>query len=46
MMTNEQLASAHAINENLSIESLERAVIFYKDFIKNYKRDNLQKELK
>ena len=36
MMTGAQLNSAHAINENLSVESLERGIVFYHDFIKNY----------
>ena len=36
MMTGAQLNSAHAINENINVESLERAVVFYHDFIKNY----------
>ncbi|MDR0197871.1 MAG: M20/M25/M40 family metallo-hydrolase [Oscillospiraceae bacterium] len=36
MMTGEQLNSAHAVNENLSVESLARGVVFYREFIKNY----------
>ena len=36
IMTNEQFASAHAIDENISVSSLARAAAFYKDFIKNY----------
>lgn len=36
MMTGKQLNSAHAINENINVESLERGIVFYHDFIKNY----------
>jgi len=36
MMTGEQLSSAHAVNENIDIESLERAIVFYREFIRNY----------
>lgn len=36
MMTAQQLNSAHAVNENLSVEALARGVKFYRDFIKNY----------
>lgn len=36
-LTDEQLASAHAVNENINTASLARAVLFYHDFIKNYK---------
>ncbi len=36
MMTGKQLNSAHAVNENLSVEALERGIVFYHDFIKNY----------
>ena len=35
-MTDEQMKSAHAVNENLNISSLARAVNFYTDFIENY----------
>lgn len=35
-LTNEQLASAHAIDENIAVDSLARAVVFYADFIRNY----------
>lgn len=35
-MTDSQMKSAHAINENLDISSLARGVNFYVDFIKNY----------
>jgi len=36
MMTAPQINSAHAVNENLHVESLSRAVNFYKEFIRNY----------
>mgnify|MGYP002512356728 CR=1 FL=1 len=36
MMTAQQLNSAHAIDENISVEALARAVKFYRDFIINY----------
>lgn len=36
MFTGPQLNSAHAVNENINVESLARAVVFYSDFIKNY----------
>lgn len=36
MMTGPQLNSAHAIDENINVESLERGIVFYYDFIKNY----------
>lgn len=36
MMTAQQLNSAHAVNENLSVESLARGVKFYREFIRNY----------
>jgi carboxypeptidase PM20D1 len=36
VMTNEQLQSAHAVDENINIESLERAIVYYVDFLKNY----------
>ena len=36
MMTANQLNSAHAIDENISVESLARAVKFYCDFIRYY----------
>lgn len=39
MMTNSQLNSAHAVNENLHVESLARAVNFYRDFLENYGSD-------
>lgn len=39
MMTSQQLNSAHAIDENLNVESLVRGVKFYHDFIMNYGKD-------
>lgn len=36
MVTGKQLNSAHAVNENISVQSLARGVVFYTDFIKNY----------
>lgn len=39
MMTGEQLNSAHAVNENLSVEALARGVVFYREFIMNYGAD-------
>jgi len=36
MMTAEQNNSAHAVNENLNIEALERGILFYREFIRNY----------
>ena len=39
MMTGHQLNSAHAVNENINVESIERAIVFYHDFIKNYGLD-------
>jgi carboxypeptidase PM20D1 len=38
VMTDEQMKSAHAVNENLNVSSLARAVNFYTDFIKSYDR--------
>lgn len=35
-MSDEQMKSAHAVNENLNISSLARAVCFYADFIRSY----------
>lgn len=35
-MTDSQMKSAHAVNENLNISSLARAVNFYIDFIEGY----------
>ncbi|MCL2634880.1 MAG: M20/M25/M40 family metallo-hydrolase [Oscillospiraceae bacterium] len=40
MMTSEQINSAHAVNENIYIESLARGVVFYREFIRNYGDDN------
>lgn len=36
IMTDEQMKSAHAVNENLNVSSLARAVNFYSDFIEHY----------
>ena len=36
-LTNQQLQSTHAVNENISIDALYDAVRFYKYFIENYK---------
>ncbi len=36
MMTARQLNSAHAVDENINVEALARAVRFYYDFMKNY----------
>ena len=36
-MDKQQLNSVHGIDENISIESLKRAVEFYFKFIKEYK---------
>jgi len=41
MMTGEQLSSAHAVNENIDIESLERAILFYRELIRNYGEENV-----
>ena len=35
-MTDSQMKSAHAVNENLNVSSLARAVNFYVDFIRGY----------
>lgn len=35
-MTSEQLASAHAINENLNVDALARGVVYYVGFLRNY----------
>lgn len=39
-MSDAQMKSAHAVNENLDVASLSRAVNFYVDFIRHY--DNTQ----
>lgn len=36
IMSDAQMKSAHAVNENLDVSSLARAVNFYVDFIRNY----------
>lgn len=36
IMTDEQMASAHAVDENLDISSLARGTEFYADFIRSY----------
>jgi carboxypeptidase PM20D1 len=36
MMSDAQMKSAHAINENINVSSLARAVNFYADFIQGY----------
>lgn len=36
MMTGEQLGSSHAVNENINLEALSRAVNFYRDFLLDY----------
>lgn len=37
--SDEQLKSAHAVNENINISSLARAVEFYVDFLKGYGKE-------
>ena len=36
-MNDQQFASVHSENENISLESIANAVVFYKHYIKNYK---------
>lgn len=36
-LSKEQLASVHAENENIDLDSVASAVAFYKEFVKNYK---------
>lgn len=36
-MNNQQFASVHNANENMSLESIGRSVAFYKHYLKNYK---------
>lgn len=36
-MNNQQFASVHSENENISLESIANCVVFYKNYIKNYK---------
>lgn len=36
-MNNQQFASVHSENENISLESISNCVVFYKRYIKNYK---------
>ncbi len=36
-MNNQQFASVHSENENISLESIANCVVFYKHYIKNYK---------
>jgi acetylornithine deacetylase/succinyl-diaminopimelate desuccinylase-like protein len=36
-ITNQQLQSTHAIDENISVDALYDAVRFYRYFIENYK---------
>jgi carboxypeptidase PM20D1 len=40
-MTDKQMKSAHAVNENLDISSLARAINYYVDFIKTYDNKNI-----
>lgn len=39
MFTANQLNSAHAVDENVNVDALARAVVFYRDFIRNYGAD-------
>ena len=36
-MNDEQLASVHSENEHISLESIANSVVFYKEYLKNYK---------
>ena len=36
-MNDQQFASVHSENENMSLESIANSVVFYKHYIKNYK---------
>ena len=36
-MNDQQFASVHSENENISLEAIGNAVVFYKHYIKNYK---------
>ena len=36
-MNNQQFASVHCENENISLESIGNCVVFYKNYLKNYK---------